>query len=316
MRPSAAVQRSFWGKGSALDERAQASLPVAFGVAVLGIATFSMMDAVMKGLSLAIGVYSALFWRTSASAVIGGTIWAVRRRRLPGGAAIRLHLLRGAVSAVMATLFFWGLARVPMAQAIALTYIAPLIALFLAAWLLGERISSRAIIASLIAFSGVALILIGQGAADLGHDAFLGAMAVLASALCYSWNIILMRQQAMIAAPDEIAFFQSIIVALLLGLAFPWFGSLPHAADIPAILLGAALATLSLFLLSWAYARGPASYLAPTEYSSFIWAAFFGYWLFGEIVSPFTLAGATLIIAGCIWAARRGPIADTEAALS
>jgi len=65
------------------------------------------------------------------------------------------------------------------------------------------------------------------------------------------------------------------------------------------------LAISSLLLLSWAYARAEASYLAATEYTSFLWAALFGWIVFGESVSPYTLAGATLIVAGCILAARR-----------
>src|SRR3546814_2172397 len=105
-------------------------------------------------------------------------------------------------------LFCWGRGRVPLAQAIALTYIAPLVALGLAALLLHERIPRAAIGASLVALGGVGLILIGQSRAALGHDAFIGAIAILVSAICYAWNIILMRQQSLIAAPVETLFFQ------------------------------------------------------------------------------------------------------------
>src|SRR3546814_18814981 len=63
-------------------------------------------------------------------------------------------------------LSFWGLGRVPLAQAIALTYIAPLVALGLAALLLHERIPRAAIGASLVALGGVGLILIGQSRAS------------------------------------------------------------------------------------------------------------------------------------------------------
>src|SRR3546814_16441082 len=69
----------------------------------------------------------------------------------------------------------------------------------------------------------------------------------------------------------------------------------------------------SLGLLAWAYTHAPASYLAPTEYTSFLWATFFGYTIFGEIVSLWTIAGAALIIAGCVAAARRKPLALADA---
>ena len=59
-----------------------------------------------------------------------GLIYLPTRRGWPSRGVMRVHLIRGSVSAVMAVTFFWGLARVPMAQAIALAFIAPLLALF------------------------------------------------------------------------------------------------------------------------------------------------------------------------------------------
>jgi len=78
----------------------------------------------------------------------------------------------------------------------------------------------------------------------------------------------------------------------------------PPAGQIPLILLASMLSTASLLLLSWAYARAEASYLAATEYTSFLWAMLLGWLVFGESVSPFTLAGAALIVGGCFLAAR------------
>jgi S-adenosylmethionine uptake transporter len=294
----------------------RASPPFVFAVGVLGIALFSGMDAVMKGMTLAMGVYNAMLWRMGAVALLSGAAWAMRKPQRPGREALKFHLIRGVVGAVMALLFFWGLARVPMAQAIALTYIAPLLALFLSAVVLGEKITRAVIGASLIATAGVGVILFAQAQAQLGEEAFLGALAIIGSAVCYSWNIILMRQQALVAEPAEIAFFQATIVSALLLLAAPWLAEIPPAGQLAPILLAALLATASLFLLSWAYARAEANYLAPTEYTSFVWAALFGWLVFGEHVSLYTLAGAALIVTGCVLAARRKPIApEAEAAL-
>ena len=219
---------------------------------------------------------------------------------------MRLHLARGILGSGMAFLFFWGLARVPIAQAIALAFIAPLIALYLAAVVLKEEVSPRIVGASLIAFAGVIVIFIGQARADLGREALIGSLAILASAICYAINIILMRRQAQVASPVEVGFFQSLIMAVVLLICLPFMGvPFPPAAQVPMILLAALLATSSLLLLSWAYARAEASYLATTEYTSFLWAALFGWIFFREPVSLFTLAGAALIVAGCILAARR-----------
>src|SRR6185295_14050729 len=113
------------------------------------------MDAVMKHLALALGAYNALLWRTMAGAAFGGLVFFATRTPWPARAVLRIHLVRGGISMVMAILFFWGLARVPLAQGVALAFVAPLIALYLAALVLKERIARRAILASLLGFAGV-----------------------------------------------------------------------------------------------------------------------------------------------------------------
>jgi S-adenosylmethionine uptake transporter len=193
-----------------------------------------------------------------------------------------------------------------MAQAIALTFIAPLIAQGLAVLLLKERMQRGALIGSLLAFGGVLVILSGQAVAKMGPEAFRGALAVLLSAVAYAYNIILMRRQAQVADPSEVAFFQNLIVALCLAVLMPWYAHLPPAGHIPMILLAAVLATASLALLSWAYARAEASYLAPVEFTAFIWASMWGWIAFGEHVSLMTVLGAALIVGGC-WIAARAP---------
>ena len=290
-----------------------AALPIA--VATAGIALFSGMDAVMKHLSLAIGAYNALLWRTLAGAVIGGAVYFWTRQPWPSRQVLRLHLVRGIMSSLMAILFFWGLARVPLAQGIALAFVAPLIALYLAALILKEQIQRRAVLASLLGFAGVLVILAGQAEARMGPEAFRGALAILASAVLYAWNIILMRQQALVAKPLEIAFFMSAIMSGCFLLAAPLLAVVPASEHLPFVVGAAALAFGSLMLLSWAYARAEAQYLAPVEYTAFVWASLLGYLVFAEPVRPLTLVGAAMIVAACIYAARRtaSPVADAAA---
>ena len=281
-------------------------------MAAAGIGLFSIMDAFMKSLVLSLGVYNALVWRTGLSTILGAGLWAASRTPRPGRRAMRLHLARGAITAVMATLFFWGLARVPMAQAIALTYIAPLLATLLGAILLGERVGRRAVAASFVALAGVLVILAGQTGVQVGPEALPGALAILASAVLYAVNLIVARLQSQAAAPAEIACLQSGIVTLLLLLAAPWFLQVPPEAEWAKIAAGAVLATGSLLLLGWAYAHGETGYLATTEYTSFVYAAVLGWAVFGESVAATTLAGAAIIVAACLYAARRRDIAQAS----
>ena len=285
----------------------------AFLVGMLGIALFSGMDAVMKGLVLAIGVFATMLWRNLAGAIVTGALYLARRKTWPSASLLRLHIGRGALSTLMGFLFFWGIGRIPLAQAVALAFIAPVIALYLAAVLLHEKIAARTIAGSLLAFGGVLFIFVGQTRLDLGREGLLGSLAVLASAACYALNIILMRRQALLADPLEISFFQAISVTVILGTLVPVVGTeFPDAAHWPTILFAGTLAVVSSMLLSWAYARAEASYLATTEYTAFLWAALFGWLVFREPLLPWTVCGAALIVGGCIIAARRADEANPK----
>ncbi|HYJ53330.1 MAG TPA: DMT family transporter [Allosphingosinicella sp.] len=288
----------------------KSSVPTAFAVAAVAIALFSGMDAVMKHLAIALGTYNALLWRTMAGAVFGGIIFLATRTAWPSRAVLRIHLIRGTLSVVMALTFFWGLARVPLAQGVALAFVAPLIALFLAAIVLKEKIERRAIYASMLGFAGVIVILAAQAEAELGPEALRGSISILFSAGLYAWNIILMRQQAQVAKPIEIAFFTSLIMTCGFALASPFLAVVPPVDELPAIAGAAALAFASLILLSWAYARAEAQYLAPVEYTAFIWAATFGILVFAEPVRPLTVFGAAMIVVACLIAARRSRATD------
>ena len=307
------------GRQTSLTPRASkkaAPSPAAiFAVAVLGIAMFSIMDAIMKDLVLALGTYTTLLWRNVAGTVIAGGLYASRPRTRMTREALKVHAVRGVVSTVMALAFFWGLARVPMAQAVALTFVAPLLSLFLSAALLGERVRRVTLVASTIAFAGVVVIVIGQWRADLGPAALQGTIAVLVSAFFYAFNIVLMRRQALVAEPVEVAVSQSAIVALLLAVGGPFLAGIPAARHVPLLVIAAVLAVSSLLLLAWAYARSDASHLSTSEYTSFVWASALGWMLFDERVTAFTLVGAALIVVGCVLAARRPSpvVAEVEA---
>ena len=288
---------------------------IPFAVCCLGVALFSVMDAAMKGLGLAIGLYNALFWRAVAGTLLGLALMLATRQRWPARAVLRIHLLRGVVVAFMAALFFWAILRLPLAEAIALSFIAPLIALYLAAWLLQETVGGRAIGASLLGLVGVAVILSGRLQGRYEPDALIGALAVLGSALLFAWNLIIQRRQAQLASPIEVAFFQHLIMLGVFTLAAPFWLTVPSLDAVPLIVLAATLAFTSLAALAWAYARAEAQRLIPVEYSAFIWAAIIGWLVFGEPLTIPTLAGALLIIAGCLIAARskRVAIAHVEA---
>ena len=281
--------------------------------ACAGIALYSIMDAVMKGISLVSGAYVALFWRLVAGAAIMTPLFAFTRPRMPEPRVLRIHAIRSAVIAVMAIAFFWGIVRVPLAEAIALTFIAPLIALALAALFLKEKIGARSILGSLLGLAGVGIILAGQLGAPHRPDSALGMVAVLVSAVFYAVNLVIARHQAQRAGPIEIAFFQNWMILAIFCVPAPWLLAAPAPGLWWLVVLAASLAIVSLLLLSWAYARAEAQVLLTVEYTAFVWAAIMGWLFFREPLTLVTVAGTLLIVAGCWMAARSKPgIAEPE----
>ena len=278
-----------------------------------GIASFSVMDGLMKAASLAIGAFSAMLWRSLISSAVLAPLWLARGGHWPRGAVLRLHALRGLNSAAMATSFFWALKYLPLAEGIAISFIAPLIALYLAAVMLGEQVSARAVWASLLGLAGVGVIAAARlSSGGYSDQAALGIGAVLFSAVLYAWNLILQRQQAQLASPREVATFQALFTSLFMAAAAPWLLQVP-ALPIAGTLAGAALlATLSLMVLSWGYARAETQVLLPLEYTAFIWAALTGWLMFGEALTWPAIAGAGLIVIGCWIAARPKQRGHTE----
>src|SRR3954469_18604091 len=122
-----------------------------FLTALGAVAVLSIMDAVMKHLVLAIGLVAVSVWRSAANLSLSTLLYLPRRERWPDRRTMRVHVARGITVTVMAALFFWGIGRVPLAQSIALTFIAPLIAMILAALFLDERIGPGSIAGAIAA---------------------------------------------------------------------------------------------------------------------------------------------------------------------
>lgn len=273
---------------------------------VAGIAAFSVMDAAMKAASLAVGVGTALLLRNLLGTAMTLPLWLAAGRPTPSRKVAALHFQRSAITAVMAALFFHGLVRIPMAEGMAISFFAPILALYFAALLLGETIHPRAIVAALLGLVGMAVIGADRfGAGEYGAQAIEGTIAIILSAVFYALNLVLQRKQAMLAGPVEIALFQNGNVALIFLVFAPFYWTAPDAATLGWAAVGAVLATVALLFLSWGYARAEAQVLVPVEYTGFLWAALMGWLVFGEKLGLGVVAGAALIVLGCWIGTRR-----------
>lgn len=280
-----------------------------FLAALLGVGLLSLMDAFMKGASLTAGAYSAAVLRSGIAALIIIPIWLALGGKWPAMPVLQLHLIRGTVSGFMALSFFYAITKLPIAEAIAISFVAPLITLYLAAVLLGEKIRRQAIIGSVLGLSGTIVVVSGRlGAAEYDLDTLKGLGAILISALLYAYNFIVIRRQAQVSSPLEATTFHSGVACAVLSVFAPWFLSVPaigpvvHIAAASLLTLGGALA------ITWAYARAEAQSLVPMEYSGFLWAGLFGWLFFREPITTTTLIGTALIVTGCWIAARVRPV--------
>jgi S-adenosylmethionine uptake transporter len=267
-------------------------------MAALAVASLSLMDAFMKSAALAVGALTASWLRSVIGTGIALPLWLARGGRWPQRHVLKLHLQRSVVATFMALAFFYALTKLPLAEAIAISFIAPLIALYLARILLGETIRREAIAASLLGFAGTLVI--------VDRDAALGLAAMLFSALLYAYGFILIRRQSQVAGPAEIATFHSGVSVVLLGVAAPFVFEMPERATLIDLGAAAALTVVGAMAFAWAYARAEAQVLVPLEYSGFLWASLFGWLFFAEQLTLPTVIGTAIIIASC-WLATRRP---------
>ncbi|MEW4449138.1 DMT family transporter [Qipengyuania sp. JC766] len=272
-----------------------------------GVAALSLMDAFMKGASLAIGAYSASLLRSLIGAAIAAPLWVGAGARWPDRAVLKLHLLRGIVSAFMALTFFFALTKLRLAEAIAISFVAPLIALYLAHVLLGETIRRIAIVGSILGFAGTLVIIGGRVGRDtFDADIAMGLFSILVSAMLYAWNFVIIRQQSRVAGPLEVATFHSGVGGAIMLVAAPFFLVLPDWAVLGDIAVASVLTVFGAMAIAWAYARAETQVLVPLEYSGFLWATLFGWLFFAEEVTATTLLGTSLIVLGCWLGTRRG----------
>lgn len=272
---------------------------------VLAAASFVSMDVAVKSLAPRYDALQLTFFRFASGSLFALALWARWRTPMPVRADWHFHALRVVLLLVSLVSYFHALTLLPLAQAVAMSYIAPIFTSLLAILVLGER-PSRWIWLSL------ALGLAGVGVAlwpELRHGNAPGRLEGLAvaalGAITFSGVMVLARRQAQRDSLWTILLLQNLLPLMLLALPVAARWRPLHLADLDVILLAGAFATLGLLSLTWAFAHLEASRVAPLEYTSFIWAALLGFVVFGEVPGWHTAASAALIIGGCLLLLRR-----------
>ncbi|WP_241565190.1 DMT family transporter [Paenirhodobacter populi] len=217
-------------------------------------------------------------------------ILALRHRRFPPR-VWGLFGLRGAVHAVAVILWFYAMARVPMADVTAIGYLNPIVVTIGGALLLGEGFAWRRGLAIVIGLVG-GLIILRPGLREIepGHIAQLGA------ALFFGIAYIVAKGLTRFASPGDIVAMMTVTVTLVLA-PFAIAVWVPLTwAQVGWIGLTAAFATLGHYCMTRAFACAPVTVTQPVTFLQLVWASMAGWLLFGETVDPYVILGGGLII--------------------
>ena len=220
-----------------------------------------------------------------------------------------LHAARGLMIAAATLCFFSGLAYLPLADAIAIFFIEPLLVTLLSALFFGETIHWRRITAIAAGFVG-ALIIIRPTFADVG----LAALFPVGAATCFSFYILLTRKLVSNEDPIRLQFFAGVFGCLIMSLALAWgteagVGILgaawPSNAHWWLLALLGLIAALCHLLVVYAYRLASIGILAPFQYIEIIGATMLGLLVFGDFPDAETWLGIAIIVASGIYVFRR-----------
>jgi len=211
-----------------------------------------------------------------------------------------LHAARGSLIALATLFFFSGLAYLPLADAIAIFFIEPLLVTLLSALFFREAIHWRRISAISIGFLG-ALIIIRPTFGEVGY----AVLYPVAAAFCFSFYIVLTRKLVRHEDPIRLQFFAGIFGCLVMSVALA-YGTEQQVAILTAawptahqwMLLGALglIATVCHLLVVYAYRLASIGILAPFQYVEIIGATVLGLIIFGEFPDAVTWAGVAIIV--------------------
>ena len=226
-------------------------------------------------------------------------LWTGRlpwRSRAPGLQALRSLILLGC-----SLLFATALSRIPLADATAVGFASPLLTIALAALVLKERVGPRRWLGVAIGFAGVLVALRPPFLTGFVPD--WGYLLPLGTAFGFAWYQILTRRLAALDDARVTIFHTGLAGSLGASLLMPAVFVPPTAAQWALLAAIGAVGAIGHGFLVLAYARAPASLLAPLSYSQLVWATLAGVLVFGERPDGWTLLGALVIAGGGILAA-------------
>ena len=226
-------------------------------------------------------------------------IWRKSLIRMPLKDAA-LHGLRGVLMAIATVFFIAALKYMPIADAIAIFFVEPMIVTVLSGLLLGEPVGWRRYAASAVGFCG-ALLVIQPSFVELGWTSALP----LGTAFTFAFYLILTRMLAPRVDPFAMQAYSGLSGAVFIGGVLWLADGSGYSAFDPiwpstyalGLMVGVGVAaTISHLFLVYAFRYAPASSIAPLQYLEIVSATLFGYWFFGDFPAPLKWVGVAIVI--------------------
>lgn len=211
---------------------------------------------------------------------------------------------RGVLHAFGVMLWFYAMARIPMAEVTAIGYVAPIFVAIGAAIFLGEKMQARRIVSIAVGFLG-ALIILRPGFQEINS----GQLAQLAAAPLFAASFLMAKKMT---ASEETSIIVAMLtifctVALLPGAIYYW--QTPTTHETIWLFLTAVSATAGHYTLTRAFQAAPLTVTQPLTFLQLVWAALIGVVIFGEAVDPFVILGGGIVVASVTYISHREALA-------
>jgi drug/metabolite transporter (DMT)-like permease len=264
---------------------------------LLALALFVAMDSLLKVMVASYPVPQLMFLRFAVHVAFVMLAVRVFTGSLPWRSrAPLLQTLRSATLAGASASFIVALMHVPLADATAVMFAAPVLTVALAALWLGEKVSARRWLGVVIGLAGVMVAI--RPPFLTGEPLHWAMLLPLVTAVMNTFYQLLTRKLAAEDDPRTTFLHTSLAALALTALAQPFVWVPPAASDLPWMLVLGLIGAAGHCLLVLAFARAPASVLAPMSYSQLVWAGLAGVLVFGDWPDGWTLLGAAVIAAG------------------
>ena len=216
-----------------------------------------------------------------------------------------LQLVRGGLMLGSSFFFVFAIRHMPLADALTLVFVAPLVVTALSPFLLGERVDGKRWLAVAVGFSG-AVIIIRPGFGIMQSSAFLA----LGAGCTYAFYLIATRKLAGSAPPLVTLTYTALLGGVILAAFMPAVWVAPGLADLGRMVLMGLVSAGGHLLLIMAFDRAPASVLAPFFYSQIVMATVFGFFVFGDFPDGLTWLGIAVIVSSGVYLSLREGASD------